>query len=236
MAIDTADPSWLTSPKQLDDGDEAGTAWAAGLYSLHGPPGLPPASLLSPYPRAPFVEPRTVPFPVRISDRDLSALLAGCNCDVPERDFSALQEGYDPNLPASPWQDVDGAAALSDPYGTGDVPENKWVIYSAEVDGIIKVRMYRSWTGIKLIELTIDDPPPPNIHENAPALEDDGAPGTTTKEQRTETYNGPRITHITFETHEDYKLKGANELLYKFVAAEVCWWLLGVCFGPETDV
>lgn len=106
------------------------------------------------------------------------------------------------------------------------MPEHRWVVYAAGEDGAVKLQMHRSWTGIKLIELTLD-----NHSIGDTPLEADEA--RTDEKSGTIGGSGRGITHITFETHGDYKLKGADEGLYKSVAREVCWWILGVCLGPE---
>lgn len=207
------------APGRQDTGDEndgdSRMAWLAGLYHLHGPPG-PPASVLPMCPAAPFVEPRTVPFPVRLSAQDLSSLLGGC-----------VSSG-----PACPWQDVCEGGAYQGTEG-GDAPECKWVVYAAEEDGAVKLQMHRSWTGTKLIELTIDTCTLGSPLEDMP-LGHNRDCNTDDKGGQLGEDGGSRITHITFETHGDYKLKGADEGLYKSVAREVCWWGLGVCLGRET--
>lgn len=103
--------------------------------------------------------------------------------------------------------------------------------------------MYRSWTGVKLVELRIKTGFLRPAREDSPSQDGTLTPGDGTtdgiktdigKEKSQEEDPGPRITHITFETHRDYKLKGADATLYKYVAREVCWWVMGVCLGPET--
>ena len=190
------------------------SASLASMYLLHGPPGQPARPAAPTCHLAPFIEPHTAPFPIRISTRDLS-------------DFFVR---YEPSSTACPWQDVRERGADE---GSGDVPENKWVVYAAEEDGNIKLRMHRSWTGIKLIELTVDIFALRTSPEDTP-FGDNGAPGTDTEAGRMMMNGGPEITHITFETHGDYKLKGADEGVYKDIAREVCWWVLGVFLGPET--
>ncbi|KAL2105413.1 hypothetical protein VUR80DRAFT_8400 [Thermomyces stellatus] len=200
----------LLQRQESDDGNEdIRTAWIAGLYSLHGPPGPSPAPVLPASPAAPFVEPRAAAFHVRISTRDLEALLRGCN----------------PIVPACPWQDVYEWAEE-----TGEVPERKWVIFAEQGEGgLVRVHMHRSWTGVKLIELTIDAASPSRCPlEGGPIPPNDEGP------EGMETDRGPRITRIAFEMNEDYRLKGGGERLYKHVAWEVCWWVLGVPLGPET--
>ena len=193
--------------------------WLAGLHSLHGPPGPHPPLALPTCPLSPFVEPQTTPFSVYLSRQDLAGLLTGCTL----------------GMPACAWQDIGNADEISEPGEIEEVPERKWAIYAVEEDGSLKVQMHRSWTGIKLVELTIDTSPPQLLPGDVVSLGSGGARSPSSSGDRVVADRGPRITHITFETHEDYKLKGADEDLYKYVAWEVCWWVLGVRLGPETE-
>lgn len=206
----------IPAPLKLQDGEDTRMAGVGRLYSLHGPPGPPRAPGFALAPAAPFVEPRTAEFRVRVEERDLEVLLGGCGAGVP----------------ACPWQDVCEAGEDG-----GEVPEGKWVVFAEEGVGmgVVRVHMHRSWTGVKLIELTVDTVPSRPLLDGPADLGDDVGPLAHANGQRVEMESGPRITHITFETHEDYKLKGADEGVYKRVALEVCWWVLGVWREPEIE-
>ena len=101
-----------------------------------------------------------------------------------------------------------------------------------------RVHMYRSWTAVKLVELRIEAGLLGATREGYSKAQD-GVLGPKDrmkagiKVEEQEEQDGPRMTHITFETHEDYKLKGADAALYKYVAREVCWWVMRVCLGSE---
>lgn len=183
-------------------------AHAAWLYSLHGPPG--PRSALAPSSPAPFVEPRTAEFRVPVSGVDLEVLLRGCSAYAP----------------ACPWQDV------WDGEHEEEVSEGKWDIFAEEsVGGGVRLHMHRTWTGVKLIELAIETSPRHPLLDEITAPQDDEVP----ERERAKMDRGARITHITFETHGDYRLKGADEAVYKRVALEVCWWVLGVVLEEEPE-
>lgn len=209
----------------------------ASLHALHGPPGVPsrqPARATS-WPASPFVSSCTMPFRV----------------PLPERHLEVLGRGFVPGFPGCPWQD--GEAEVDGLWE----PEHKWFIFSeseGEAEqggerggrgGVWRVHMYRSWTGVKLVELRIETGLPRPARETSPSQDGVSAPddgmkngidaGTREDEHGQEREeDGPRVTHITFETHRDYKLKGADAALYKSVAREVCWWVMGVFLGPET--
>lgn len=209
----------------------------ASLHALHGPPGAPSlhAARATSWRSSLFVSPRTAPFRVPLSEPHLQA----------------LGRGFVPGFPGCPWQD--GEVEVDGLWES----EHKWFIFSEsegeeEQDGegggradVWRVHMYRSWTGVKLVELRIETRSPRPAQGASSSKDEVSAPddrmkngieaGTREDEQgQDREEDGPSITHITFETHRDYKLKGADVALYKSVAREVCWWVLGVCLGPET--
>ncbi|SPO03807.1 uncharacterized protein DNG_06490 [Cephalotrichum gorgonifer] len=213
-------------------------SWLTGLYNLHGPPGPPiphTVALPTSWPTTPFVDLRTAPFPVELSRRELSILLRGF---VPRRE------------PTCPWQDthlIDGPDAAA----AWDVPEDKWFIYATEERDAARIHIHRSWTGVKLIELVIDmgstpsSPPSEHPRRGSWATPSDDRDRDELYERRGDGAGrgkesgggarGPRIVHIAFEMHGDYKLRWADERVYKVVAREISWWVMGVCLGPEME-
>ena len=91
--------------------------------------------------------------------------------------------------------------------------EDKWFVYAdgPTASGEARLHCYRSWTGMKQIELVIDA-----------GLEGYGNDG-----------KGAKVKAIICEMDQERKWKNADVETYKKVAREVCWWVLNVRLGPE---
>ncbi|KAH8660601.1 hypothetical protein BX600DRAFT_467918 [Xylariales sp. PMI_506] len=179
-------------------------------WSSFGQRGITPSRRILPWEwrNEPFVCPVRTPWHIPVEPHQLPLLILGFLPRI------AGDGGIDPSIFTV--GDTIRSHIFMSASQRNDVSasEDKWFIYAdgpGGLDGELRMHMFRSWTGLKQIELVIDA-----------GFDGYGKEG-----------NGAAIKEIIWESDLEAKWKDADAETYKGVAREVCQWVLNVRLGTE---
>ncbi|KAM7194171.1 hypothetical protein V8F20_008091 [Naviculisporaceae sp. PSN 640] len=120
--------------------------------------------------------------------------------------------------------------------------EDRWFVYADydETDAdenandalLVRIHIYRSWTGFKIVEQKIRVPRALLLLLSSAEDDEHDAGSTTAEEGAGEEGEGAKITEITWETDRE-RWRGGGEPDAKETATSVCKHMLGVELEPE---